>query len=127
MGKPAAKQGDRVVGVDVHLVQPPGAPSPIPVPLPFQGTLSGALSRNVKIEKRPAAMFGSTVRNTPPHPPLPYVKPPTNEGRVFLASFTVFINGRPAARSGDLVLTCGDPVPLPTAVVQATGTVRIGG
>ncbi|NUT50358.1 MAG: hypothetical protein HOV94_24080 [Saccharothrix sp.] len=127
MGKPAAKRGDRVFGFDVHLLQFPGVPSPIPIPLPFMGTLSGALSPNVKIEGKPAAKFGTTVRNTPPHPPvLPYVKPPTNQGRAFLCSFRVFINMLPAARVGDLVLTCSDPVDLPLTVVLGRSRVRIG-
>jgi uncharacterized Zn-binding protein involved in type VI secretion len=125
VGKPAAKLGDRVVGLCVHFLNL--GEIFVPIPLPFYGTLTGNLSRNVKIEKRPAAIFGSTVNNTPPHPPfLPYVRPPNNQGRVLIASFTVFINGRPAARAGDLVLTCSDIV-VPSAIVQATSTVRIGG
>ncbi|MBB5157042.1 PAAR domain-containing protein [Saccharopolyspora phatthalungensis] len=129
MGKPAAKLGDRVTGTDTHLVQPPGPVQPSPVPLPFNGTLLGQLSRTVRIESRPAATVGSTATNLPPHiPPVgTFVKPPTNEGRVMLGSLTVRINGKPAARAGDPVLTCNDPVDLPVGRVQAEGTVRIGG
>ena len=32
MGQPAAKQGDKVVAIDIHLIQPPGPASPVPVP-----------------------------------------------------------------------------------------------
>ncbi|XXT39298.1 hypothetical protein WMF13_40875 [Sorangium sp. So ce513] len=46
-GKPAAKQGDKVVGIDTHVVMlpSPGGPVPTPAPLPFSGTLNGDLSR----------------------------------------------------------------------------------
>ncbi|PKW16326.1 PAAR domain-containing protein [Saccharopolyspora spinosa] len=129
MGKPAAKLGDRVTGMDTHLVQPPGPVPPTPVPLPFSGTLIGQLSRNVRIEGRPAATVGSTATNLPPHIPPggTFVKPPTNQGRVMVGSLTVRINGKPAARAGDPVLTCNDPVDLPVGRVLAVGTVRIGG
>ncbi|WP_395475366.1 PAAR domain-containing protein [Saccharopolyspora spinosa] len=44
-----------------------------------------------------------------------------------VGSLTVRINGKPAARAGDPVLTCNDPVDLPVGRVLAVGTVRIGG
>lgn len=129
MGKPAAKLGDRVTALDTHLVQPPGTAPPTPVPLPFNGVLVGQLSRDVRVEGRPAAVQGSTAMNTPPHIPPggTFVKPPTNEGRVVLGSLTVRINGKPAARTGDPVLTCNDPMDLPSGKVIAVSTVRIGG
>jgi uncharacterized Zn-binding protein involved in type VI secretion len=37
------------------------------------------------------------------------------------------INGKPAARVGDQVQTCADPVPNMTAQIVAVGTVMIGG
>ncbi|SHF55746.1 PAAR domain-containing protein [Streptoalloteichus hindustanus] len=129
MGKPAAKLGDRVTALDTHLIQPPGTAPPVPVPHPFNGMLLGQLSRNVRIERRPAAVLGSTATNIPPHIPQggTFVKPPTNQGRVILGSLTVRINGKPAARAGDLVMTCNDPVDLPVGRVIAVSTVRIGG
>ena len=33
----AAKQMDMVMGVDIHLIQPPGPVPPIPIPHPFIG------------------------------------------------------------------------------------------
>ena len=42
--KPIAKQGDRVVGTDVHLVIPEGGGSPVPTPLPCDGELDAELS-----------------------------------------------------------------------------------
>jgi uncharacterized Zn-binding protein involved in type VI secretion len=129
MGQPAAKQGDRITATDVHLIQPPGPSSPVPVPHPFSGILNGALSSNVNIEGRAAATLGSTATNTPPHLPQGgmFVKPPTNQARVIRGSATVMINNQPAARAGDTALTCNDPVDLPVGTVVAQGTVLIGG
>jgi uncharacterized Zn-binding protein involved in type VI secretion len=129
MGQPAAKQGDQVTATDMHLIQPPGPVSPVLVPHPFIGIIDGKLSSDVKIQKMPAATVGSTSTNTPPHIPIggTFVKPPTNKGTIISGSATVFINKKPAARSGDTSLTCNDPVDLPAGTVVAVGTVSIGG
>jgi uncharacterized Zn-binding protein involved in type VI secretion len=130
MGMPAAKQGDRIVAIDTHIVQPPGPVPPVPAPCPFDGPLTGNLSPNVFVQSLPAATFGSTATNTPPHvPTVPgtFVIPPTNLGEVTAGSATVLINGKPAARQGDTATTCNDPVPLPVGTVTAISTVLIGG
>jgi len=134
MGLPAAKQGDQVTGVDIHIVMvpaPPGPPVPTPLPHPFTGIMDGGLSRDVKILGLPAATVGSTATNTPPHIPTPpgtvFQKPPTNKARIIRGSATVFINGKGAARSGDTAMTCNDPVDQPLGTVVAAGTVFIGG
>ena len=129
MGQPAAKQGDHVVAVDMHLIQPPGPASPVPVPHPFDGVLDGGLSADVNIQGSPAASLGSTATNTPPHVPLggSFVNPPANRGEVIRGSATVLINGQPAARAGDTARTCNDPVDLPVGTVVAASTVLIGG
>jgi uncharacterized Zn-binding protein involved in type VI secretion len=128
MGLPAAKQGDRIVAKDFHLIQPPGPVSPIVTPHPFSGTINGSLSADVKIMGKPAATIKSTATNTPRHLPIggTFVKPPTNRGTIVSGSGRVFINGKPAARSGDTAITCNDPVDLPAGVVVAKGTVFIG-
>ena len=131
MGQPAAKQGDQVVGVDIHLVMPPPpASAPVPLPHPFSGRLTGGLSADVKIMGRPAAVVGSTATNVPPHVPTPpgisFSKPPTNRATVQLGSPTVMINRKPAARAGDPAQTCNDPADLPNGTVVAAGTVMIG-
>ncbi len=41
-------------------------------------------------------------------------------------STMVLIDGKPAARSGDPVQTCNDPVPAPTSTITAVGTVLFG-
>ncbi|MEU4560124.1 PAAR domain-containing protein [Actinoplanes sp. NPDC023936] len=131
MGKPAAKQGDRITALDRHLIQPPGAPPPPPilVPHPFNGILTQKLSGDVRIEKRAAATVDSVAINTPPHLPSGglFVNPPDNRGTVRAGSATVRINGRAAARAGDSARTCADPGPNLSAKVVATSTVRIGG
>ena len=129
MGQPAAKQGDRVTATDIHLIQPPGPTSPVPVPHPFSGIIDGGLSGDVKIEGRAAATVSSTATNTPPHIPQggTFVIPPKNRATIIKGSLTVRINGKPAARSGDTALTCNDPVDMPVGQVVAQGTVRIGG
>lgn len=130
MGQPAAKQGDQVTGTDIHLIitPPPGSVT-IPVPHPFAGTLDGALSSDVNIEKRAAATVDSTATNTPPHIPIggAFANPPKNQARIFKGSLTVKINGKAAARAGDTALTCNDPTDAPTGTVVAQGTVFIGG
>ena len=131
MGRPAAKQGDKVIATDTHIVMipSPGGPVPTPLPHPFAGQLDGSLSGDVNIEGKAAAMQGSTATNTPAHVPQggPFQKPPSNRGTVQIGSGTVLINGKPAARNGDKATTCNDPADLPVGTVVAAGTVLIGG
>lgn len=134
MGQPAAKQGDKIVAVDTHIVMvpaPPAPPVPTPLPHPFNGIISGGLSTNVKIMGMPAATVDSTANNTPPHIPTPpgtaFQKPPSNQGKIIIGSATVKINGKMAARNGDKAMTCNDPADMPVGTVIAVGTVMIGG
>jgi uncharacterized Zn-binding protein involved in type VI secretion len=129
MGPPAAKDGDRIVAVDIHLIQPPAPSPPVPVPHPFNGVLDGALSSDVKIQGKKAATVGSTAGNQPKHIPLggSFVVPPRDQGRVLLGSLTVRINNKPAARAGDVAMTCNDPLDLPVGTVVAVSTVFVGG
>ncbi|MBI5015288.1 MAG: PAAR domain-containing protein [Deltaproteobacteria bacterium] len=131
MGNPAAKQGDRVVATDLHIVMipTPGGPVPTPLPNPFAGMLDGGLSSDVNIEGKAAAVVGSTATNSPPHVPAggPFQVPPKDKATVMTGSGTVLINGKPAARCGDTALTCNDPADLPVGQVVAAGTVLIGG
>lgn len=134
MGQPAAKQGDKIVATDTHIVMvpaPPGPPVPTPLPHPFTGIIDGGLSSNVKIMGMPAATVNSSATNMPVHLPTPpgtlFQKPPTNKGTIQLGSMTVKINGKAAARNGDSTRTCNDPTDLPVGTVVAVGTVFIGG
>jgi uncharacterized Zn-binding protein involved in type VI secretion len=131
MGMPAAKQGDQVIATDIHiiLIPSPGGPVPTPLPHPFVGMIDGNLSPDVKIMGMPAATVGSTASNLPPHIPQggPFQKPPSNKATIQLGSTTVRINGKMAARNGDMAMTCNDPADLPAGTVMAVSTVFIGG
>ncbi len=131
MGQPAAKQGDQVIAVDIHIVMVPSPSGPVPTPLPhpFSGQLDGALSSDVNIEGQPAATKDSTATNQPSHIPQggSFQNPPQNKGTVQMGSGMVKINGKAAARSGDTVMTCNDPSDAPVGTIIASGTVMIGG
>lgn len=131
MGQPAAKQGDQVVATDIHIVLIPAGSGTVPVPLPhpFTGIIDGGLSSDVKIMGKPAATVDSTATNTPSHVPngQSFQKSPSNKGTIKLGSATVKINGKMAARNGDVAMTCNDPSDLPVGKVIAVGTVLIGG
>ena len=132
MGQPAAKKGDQVVATDTHVVMVPSASgsTPTPLPHPFAGILNGALSGDVNIMGAPAATVDSTADNTPAHVPTPpgasFQAPPSNKGTIKTGSPTVKINGKMAARNGDMAVTCNDPADLPVGSVIAVGTVLIG-
>lgn len=128
MGMPAAKKGDQITAEDVHFIQPPPTAPPTSVKHPFKGIIDGKLSADVNIMRKPAAMMNSTASNTPAHLPIggTFVITPANRGTIIAGSGTVFINNKPAARNGDVAITCNDPVDLPVGRVVAKGTVFIG-
>lgn len=134
MGQLAAKQGDQMVAVDIHIVMVPSVSGQVPTPLPhpFSGIFDTQLSPDVNIMGLPAATEGSIATNQPPHIPTPpgvaFQMPPTNQGKVVMGSTTVFINGKGAARMGDLSETCQDPAPNQAAqIIVPFSTVLIGG
>lgn len=128
MPAPSARQGDKIVALDMHLIQPPGPSTPVMVPHPFNGIIDGALSANVTIGGAAAATVGSSATNTPPHIPIggTFVNPPSNRATISAGSSTVTINGKAAARAGDAAASCDD-MGASNALVVAAGTVIIGG
>jgi uncharacterized Zn-binding protein involved in type VI secretion len=132
MGQPAAKQGDQISALDIHIVMVPSPTGPVPTPMPhpFLGIINSNLSTDVNIMGKPAAVVGSIADNTPQHLPTPpgtsFQKPPTNKGTIKIGSPTVKINGKMAARNGDMAETCNDPADIPGGQVIAVGTVMIG-
>jgi uncharacterized Zn-binding protein involved in type VI secretion len=130
VGKIAAKQGDKILATDTHIlmIPSPGGPVPTPTPMPFVGTITSGCSTDVFIEGKPAATVDSIALNQPMHIPTggPFQKPPTNQGKILIGSTGVFINGKPAARQGDQAVTCNDPADAPIGQVMAVGTVFIG-
>jgi uncharacterized Zn-binding protein involved in type VI secretion len=132
MGSPAARRTDQVVGSDTHIVlvpSPPGAALPTPG-FPFSGRIGSETWDDVRIESQPAATVGSVVRNVPPHVPPPgtsFAHPPSNRGSVSQGSSSVKIHGKDAARLGDPVRTCNDPVDLDAAAITSGAkSVNIG-
>lgn len=133
MGQPAAKEGDQIVATDIHIVMVPvplSPPVPTPLPHPFTGVINGELSSDVNIMGSAAATKGSTADNTPAHIPTPpgvsFQSPPSNKATIEIVSQTVNINGKGAARSGDMAYTCNDPSDILGGTVIAAGTVNIG-
>ncbi len=53
-----------------------------------------------------------------PSPPVPSPVP-TNDGIIIMGSKTVYFSGNNAARLGSIVMSCGDPVRLPSSTVIA--------
>lgn len=133
MGQPAANSAATVTAVDTHLVMvpTPGGPVPTPLPHPFNGMFTGGLVTSVLVAGQPAVVVGSVASNQPPHIPTPpgasFQVPPTNSGTVQSGSTGVLIGGQAAARNGDPVRTCNDPVEAPVGeIVSAVATVTIG-
>ena len=132
MGNPAARMNDPVMGTDIHiiLIPSPSGAVPTPLPHPFTGQLLSGLATKTMINGLPAAVQGSVAQCIPPHIPQggPFQIPPRNAGEVMMGSVTVYIEGKPAARLGDKVLTCNDPAPLPNGTVtMGSPNVLIGG
>jgi uncharacterized Zn-binding protein involved in type VI secretion len=133
MGMSIAVEGDKIVGVDTHIVMvpTPGGPVAIPLPHPFTGSIDGSLSATVKIGGKAVATVDSTASNQPSHLPTPpgttFQKPPSDKATVMMGSATVSIGGKKAARMGDTAKTCNDPADAPVGTVIATALVRVGG
>lgn len=127
MGSPAAKQGDRIIATDMHLIQPPSGPT-VMTPHPYSGQLDGGLCQSVLIMGAPAATVDSTASNSPAHQPIggDFVSPPSNKSKIVMGSASVKIGGKAAARNGDTANTCNHPGDLPVGTVVASGSVLIG-
>lgn len=133
MGQPAARRTDRVLGSDTHLVLVPSPTGTVPTLVPgfvFSGQIGTRTWSDVRIEGQPAATVGSVARNDPPHVPPPgtsFARTPSNRGTVSHGSGSVKVHGKSAARAGDPVRTCNDPVDRDAAVITTGArSVRIG-
>ena len=137
----SGKWFDPVVGIDIHLIQPPGPVPPVPVPHPFigivydpvglvvgmvisnaiAGAFGGPFSGPVLINGMPAAHTGTNVKGMPVHVPIggTFIYPPKNEGTIITGSKTVHVLGASGARLTSMVNTCNDPINLPTSVVMS--------
>ena len=112
----AAKQYDIVMGVDIHIIQPPGPVPPLPIPHPFIGIVFDPMDfipivgATVMVNGIPRAQAGTAAKNLPPHIPIGgvFVKPPANEGEMFMGSSTVLVEDEPFTFMTCPVLTCHD-------------------
>ena len=130
MGPNAARKGDPLAGVDVHIVMipTPGGEVPTPIPHPFAAKITASVSKDVNVNGKPAATVSSQTENSPSHVPLGprFQKQPTNKGAIQVGSKTVMINGKSAARVGDTVMTCADPSDAPNGtIISGSPTVFI--
>lgn len=127
----AARDTDSVLGVDIHIVMipTPGGEVPTPLPHPFSAKINASVSADVKVNGLGAATVDSESQNEPSHMPLGprFQKEPSNKGKVQMGSMTVFINGKQAARMGDVVMTCADPGDMPNGtILSGSPNVNIG-
>jgi hypothetical protein len=113
---PAAKHFDPVLGVDIHIIQPPGPVPPVPVPHPFVGFLIDPfdyvpiLGATVMVNGLPRGQAGTAGKAVPPHIPIGgvFVKPPANECEMFMGSATVEVDGDAFSYMALPALSCHD-------------------
>jgi uncharacterized Zn-binding protein involved in type VI secretion len=130
MSQPIAKQGDRIVGIDTHIVLIPssGPPVPTPIPFAFDGPLEDSLSTTMFIDNKAVAVVGSGATNTPAHIPFggSFQKPPSNHATISSGSSQVFVDNKAVARANDPARCCNDPADQDTGHVIAGGTTFCG-
>ncbi len=111
----AAKHFDPVVGVDIHIIQPPGPVPPVPIPHPFVGFLIDPadyvpiIGSTVQINGLHRAQAGTAGKCVPPHIPIGGVfvpPPPGNECEMFMGSATVEIDGEAQSYMSLAALSC---------------------
>ena len=93
---PAAKHFDPIMGVDVHMIQPPGPVPPVPIPHPFVGYFLDpadylpVIGASVYVNGIPRVQAGSegSSPSVVPHIPMggTFVMPIGNEGESFMGS-----------------------------------------
>lgn len=117
----AAKHTDPIVGLDMHLIQPPPPAPPLMVPIPVAGIAldpadyqDGACT--VYVNGLPRVRAGNVCMMIPPHVPIggAFVVPPKSEAELYQGSSTVLMDGEAASGQGHQVLGChdiGSPAP----------------
>ena len=118
----AAKHTDPIIGMDMHMIQPPPPAPPMMVPIPVAGMVmdpadyqQGACT--VFVNGLPRARAGTRCMLSPPHVPVggTFVMPPTNEAEMQQGSATVLADGDAMSAMGHAVLGCHDigaPAPM---------------
>ncbi len=113
---PAAKHFDPILGIDIHIIQPPGPVPPVPVPHPFIGIVIDpfdyvpVLGATVMVNGIPRSQAGTEGKAVPSHIPIGgiFVKPPANECEIFMGSSTVEVDGDAFTHTAHPVLSCQD-------------------
>ncbi|NUP09131.1 MAG: hypothetical protein HOW73_24030 [Polyangiaceae bacterium] len=146
----AAKWGDPVLGIDVHLVVIPSPPGTAPLPHPFVGAVFDPIGAAVGaavsavlggggpvfVNGLPTGNTGTEAMNVPHFPtppgtaPAPGDAPPDNEGTLLTGSKTVKFAGSSQSRELSQAISCSFPIDLPTSVVTPVpvgAPVNIGG
>ena len=128
---PAAKHFDPILGVDVHIIQPPGPVPPVPIPHPFIGMVIDPfdyvpiLGSTVLVNGIHRAQAGTAGKCLPPHIPIggTFIKPPGNEAEIFMGSSTVAVDGDAFSYLALPSLTCQDVgMPPPPRVKKKSKT-----
>ena len=105
-----------VIGIDIHIIQPPGPVPPVPIPHPYLGMVFDVadyipfIGSTIKIHGLPRAIAGTAGRPVPVHFPIGgvFVKPPGNEDENFMGSSTVSFDGDAATYMLLPALSCQD-------------------
>ncbi len=112
----AAKHFDPILGIDVHIIQPPGPVPPVPIPHPFIGMVIDPfdyvpiLGATVMVNGIPRGQAGTAGKCVPPHIPIggTFIKPPGNEAEIFMGSSSVSVDGDAFSYLALPSLTCQD-------------------
>ena len=113
-GRQIAKQDDKVIGVDTHILMAPSPSGAVPTPFshPFVGALKEDLAASVKIWNNKVATKGSVAKHLAGHVPMgpgPFQKTPDNKGKVTGGTEkSVKANGKEVAVIGSSVTPCND-------------------
>jgi RHS repeat-associated protein len=113
---PGVKHLDPIIGLDVHIVQPPGPVPPVPIPHPYIGMMLDPIDyipiigATVYINGLPRVTAGTQGLPVPPHLPIGgmFVKPPTSESEMMMGSATVIADENPLGYAPLPVLSCQD-------------------
>ena len=115
-GKQIAKQDDRVMGFDTHMMVVPAGTSTatVPLPHPFIGQIKDKVSSDVKIDDKGVAVKGSKAKHqSSTHMQLPgtikFQNNPKCEGEVTGNTVSkVKVDGKEVAVLGSQLTTCND-------------------
>jgi Domain of unknown function (DUF6531) len=112
---PAATHFDPVVGVDIHIIQPPGPVPPVPIPHPYVGMVidyadyAPIIGSTIKVNGLHRAIAGTSGKAIPKHIPIGgmFVPPlPASEHEDFMGSATVEFDGDAATYMALPCLSC---------------------